>query len=109
MSFCQLDNLYPYGLLQEERTTEQYLGVSLGSGQVLLDNLGRNEAFASIPLSWRFIEYVVHLEAIRVCFSQSVKLRLEQDVLGLDIGVDQGKFSTVQRVLQCCADDLLQA
>jgi hypothetical protein len=73
---------------------------------VLLDLILRHEANTARPASWRVVEHVENLEAVRMLRGEVVQLLFEENVLVVDIGIDKAQLRGVHRVLEDGTDDL---
>lgn len=74
---------------------------------MLLDHVGRDEAYALSPAGRWVVEDVVDLEAVRVLGFELIEFCLEQDVLGRHVGVDERDGGEIEWILESRTDDLL--
>ena len=85
--------------------TQEDLGVA-GSREPLLDVLLGDESRAALPVRGGVVEDVVDLEPVGEHSDEVVELDLEQDVVLVDVGVDEGELGRVAGVEEGVARDL---
>ena len=61
----------------------------------------------TLPVSVGLVNGVNNLEGLRVFLLEVVKLFLEQDIFGSDVGENEGELGLVSLVLQCLFEDLV--
>ena len=75
-------------------------------GEVLLDLVLGDESGTTSPTSRGIVEHVEDREPGGVSGSQFIQFSLEQDILGVNVGVDEANLGLVRRVLESSTDDL---
>ena len=61
----------------------------------------------TLPFSVGLVDGVNNLESLRVLLLEVVKLFLEQDIFGSDVGENEGELGLVSLILQCLFEDLV--
>lgn len=88
------------------RTTQQNLDIVTTTGEVRLNLVLGDESGTTSPTSRGIVEHVEDREPGGVRGSQPIQFSLEQDILRINVGVNEGNLGLVRRVLEGSTDDL---
>jgi hypothetical protein len=87
-------------------TAQENFNVLACRWHVCLDVFLCDETSTAVPVRWRIVQDIVHLEAVGISEDESIEFGSKQNVLRVDVGVDEGETGAVSRVIESCADDL---
>jgi len=93
-------------LRRNVRTTQQNLDIMTATREVLLNLVLGDESGTTSPTSRGIVEHVEDREPDGVRGSQLIQFSLEQDILWINVGVNEGDLCLVRRVLESSTDDL---